>query len=58
VTVTYQRLGRLSYLLFMGFLGSLVLLQVGKHLDLSFVPSRNGSWRWIEIGSIQLQRPS
>lgn len=55
ILVGYQRLARWSYLLFVGCVFVLAALQIDKHIDLSFVPYRNGSRRWIEIGSIQLQ---
>lgn len=55
VTLNYQRVGRISNLLFIVCVAVLAALQVDKQIDLSFVPYRNGSRRWIEIGSIQLQ---
>lgn len=55
VGIGYQRLARLSYVLFVVCLLVLALLQVDRFIPLSFVPHRNGSRRWIELGSFQLQ---
>ncbi len=55
LTVSYHRLGRLSYLLFVVGVLVLAFLQVDRHIKLPFVPERNGARRWIEFGSIQLQ---
>jgi len=55
IAVSYQRLGRFAYALFVFCLAILLLLQLDKRFDLAFVPCRKGSRRWIEIGSIQLQ---
>ena len=53
--VSYVRLGRFAYAFFIFCVLLLLLLQVGKYTELSFVPYRKGAHRWVEIGSIQLQ---
>lgn len=55
IAVSYHRLGRVAFLLFVACLASLAFIQLDKAVNLPFVPVRNGSRRWIEIGSIQLQ---
>ncbi len=55
VLVGYHRLGRLAYIFLALCLLALAGLQIDRFYDLSFIPVRNGSRRWLEIGSIQLQ---
>lgn len=55
LAVSYHRLGRWSYLLFVLCLLVLAGLQVDRSVDLRFIPERNGARRWIEISSVQFQ---
>lgn len=55
LAIGYQRVGRLAAILFVGSIGLLVLVQVGKYAGFSFVPYRKGAWRWIDVGPVQFQ---
>lgn len=45
--VNYRRLGEISYWIFAGVLFLLVVLLIGKIISLPFVPTINGTHRWI-----------
>ncbi len=47
--IHYRRLGPASYWLYAGILVLLVVLLLGKLLDIPFVPQRRGVHRWIQI---------
>jgi rod shape determining protein RodA len=54
--VSYQRIGRMAYSLFALTLALLSLLLVDKwFLDLPLIENRQGAWRWIDFGGIQIQ---
>ena len=48
-TVSYRKIGSVSYWLYGFTLLLLVLLLVGKYIPLSFVPRINGTYRWIRL---------
>ncbi len=47
---SYRRLGPISYGIYAGVLGLLVVLLLDKIVDIPFVPVINGTRRWIRIG--------
>ena len=57
----YQKIGRYAYPLYVLVIGMLLLLVVGHVLDrfglprLPFVPERRGTYRWLGMGSLQIQ---
>ena len=54
--VNYRRLGEVSHWIYISTVLLLVLVLVGKHVALPFVPQRGGAYRWIvvSIGSYEL----
>jgi rod shape determining protein RodA len=55
-SIHYRRLGRVSYWLYAGILLLLVLLLLGKVLDIPFIPQRRGAHRWIQLPGLTFIR--
>lgn len=54
--INYRRLGEVSHWIYGFTVFLLVLVLVGKHVSLPFIPQRGGAYRWIvlRIGSYEL----
>jgi len=54
-TIGYQRIGRLSYIIFVVSILVLACLVIDRWFDLPFVPVKRNTRRWIQFGSLQVQ---
>ena len=56
--INYRALGRLSYWIYSVTIILLIVVLMGKYINLPFVPMINGTYRWIRIGPLPALQPS
>ncbi len=56
--INYRILGRLSYWIYCFIIMLLIVVLMGKYVNLPFVPMINGTYRWIRIGPLPALQPS
>jgi len=56
--INYRILGKFSYWIYGGVIMLLIIVLMGKYVNLPFVPMINGTYRWIRLGPLPALQPS